>query len=193
MFRELFDAYFRNPKIAHKLLSQLLPSAEGKAEPSKRRPRVREALSPQHAFGQAGQAQAGRPEGRLRRRHDGQRPGALETRRFQLPCRASEYRLVERLARDVRLPLPHFASRRTRPASAGNRIHWPGVMHQAAQTGGEMLRLPRLQRRAAAAAPVGAGRCVGLDGALRPSVAGLFACRHAPPPHDVTCLPLAPI
>ena len=28
---------------------------------------------------------------------------------------ASEYRLVERLARDVRLPLPTFASRRSRP------------------------------------------------------------------------------
>ena len=40
----VFDAYFRNPEIAQKLLSQLLPSAEGKAEPSKRRPRVREAL-----------------------------------------------------------------------------------------------------------------------------------------------------
>jgi len=39
VFRELFDAYFRNPDVANKLLSQLLPSAEGKAEPSKRRPR----------------------------------------------------------------------------------------------------------------------------------------------------------
>ena len=46
VFRELFDAYFRNPDVAAKLLAQLLPSAEGKAEPSKRRPRVREALSP---------------------------------------------------------------------------------------------------------------------------------------------------
>lgn len=38
VFRELFDAFFRNPNMAHKLLAQLLPSAEGKAEPSKRRP-----------------------------------------------------------------------------------------------------------------------------------------------------------
>ena len=51
VFRELFDTYFRNPEIAQKLLSQLLPSAEGKAEPSKRRPRVREALSPQKSYG----------------------------------------------------------------------------------------------------------------------------------------------
>ena len=51
VFRELFDAYFRDPEVANKLLAQMLPSAEGKAEPSKRRPRVREALSPQQAFG----------------------------------------------------------------------------------------------------------------------------------------------
>ena len=36
VFRELFDAYFRDPEIANKLLAQMLPSAEGKAEPSKR-------------------------------------------------------------------------------------------------------------------------------------------------------------
>ena len=29
VFRELFEAFFRNPNLAHKLLSQLLPSAEG--------------------------------------------------------------------------------------------------------------------------------------------------------------------
>ena len=52
VFRELFDVYFQDPKVANKLLSQLLPSAEGKAEPSKRRPRVREALAPQKKFGQ---------------------------------------------------------------------------------------------------------------------------------------------
>ncbi|MBU1358755.1 MAG: hypothetical protein KJ901_08405, partial [Gammaproteobacteria bacterium] len=46
VFRELFDAWFRDPELANKLLAQMLPSAEGKAEPSKRRPRVREALTP---------------------------------------------------------------------------------------------------------------------------------------------------
>ncbi|MCX7242586.1 MAG: hypothetical protein NTV64_02135, partial [Polaromonas sp.] len=51
VFRELFDVYFQDPKLANKLLAQLLPSAEGKAEPSKRRPRVREALTPQQAYG----------------------------------------------------------------------------------------------------------------------------------------------
>src|SRR5215203_49299 len=51
VFRELFEAYFRDPELAHKLLAQMLPTAQGKAEPSKRRPRVSEELAPQKVFG----------------------------------------------------------------------------------------------------------------------------------------------
>ena len=39
VFRELFDAFFRDPGMAQKLLAQMLPQGEGKAEPVKRRPR----------------------------------------------------------------------------------------------------------------------------------------------------------
>ena len=60
---------------------------------------------------------------------------------------ASEYILVERLARDVPLPLPHYAARRTRPGARGTRPHWPGAMHHAARSGGEVLHIPLLQRR----------------------------------------------
>ena len=31
VFRELFDAFFRDPELAHKLLAQMLPRAEGSA------------------------------------------------------------------------------------------------------------------------------------------------------------------
>jgi uncharacterized protein with von Willebrand factor type A (vWA) domain len=145
VFRELFDVYFRNPEMANKLLSQLLPSAEGKAEPSKRRPRVREALSPQKAFSQA------------KPKQEDQKvdfDAAMTASDMQLlkhadfnALGASEYRLVERLARHIQLPLPSVPSRRTRPGSGGARIHWPGVMRHAARTGGELMRLPRLARR----------------------------------------------
>src|SRR5687767_2125989 len=49
VFRELFDAFFRDPGMAQKLLAQMLPQGEGQAEPAKRRPRVQEALAPQRA------------------------------------------------------------------------------------------------------------------------------------------------
>ena len=146
VFRELFDIYFRDPKIANKLLAQLLPSAEGKAEPSKRRPRVREVLAPQKSFGQQS-----KPSTEDQKVEFDAAMTASDIERLQhadfASLSATEYRLVERLARDIKLPLPHFASRRSRPATTGARMHWPGVMHEAARTGGELMRLPRLKRR----------------------------------------------
>jgi hypothetical protein len=146
VFRELFDAYFRNPEVARKLLAQLLPSAEGTAQPSKRRPRVREALSPQKAYGQQAKPRAQDDKVEFDAAMTASDLQRLRHADFNA-LSGMEYRLVERLARDVPLPLPCFASRRTYPASAGARVHWPGVMHHASRTGGELMRLPRLQRR----------------------------------------------
>ena len=146
VFRELFEVYFQDPKVANKLLSQLLPSAEGKAEPSKRRPRVREALAPQKKFGQQA-----KPSAEDQKVDFDAAMTASDIQRLQHAdfnaLSATEYRLVERLARDIKLPLPQFVSRRTRPAVTGARMHWPGVMAQAARTGGELLQLPRLERQ----------------------------------------------
>ena len=146
VFRELFDAYFRNPDVANKLLSQLLPSSEGKAKPSKRRPRVREALSPQKAYGKAEKPKEKDDKVEFDAAMTASDLARLKYADFNA-LSSSEYRLVERLVRDVHMPLPHVPGRRLRPASGGARIHWPGVMHHAAQTGGELMRLPRLQRR----------------------------------------------
>lgn len=145
VYRELFEAFFRNPNMAHKLLSQLLPSAEGKAEPSKRRPRVREALSPQHAFGKQAQPKPDDDKVDFDAAMTASNLQRLKHADFNA-LGASEYRLVERLARDVRLPLPSFASRRSRPGAHGRALHWAGVMRSAVRTGGEPLHLPRLQR-----------------------------------------------
>jgi len=145
VFRELFDAYFKNPDVAQKLLAQMLPSAESKAEPVKRRPRVSEALAPLRA---ARNVPPAREDEKIdfdaaMTASDRQRLHHADFNQLS----ASEYRLVERLARDIPLPLPHYAARRTRPGVRGSRPHWPGAMHQAARHGGEILRLPRLQRR----------------------------------------------
>ena len=145
VFRELFDAFFRNPNMAHKLLAQLLPSAEGKAEPSKRRPRVREALSPQQAFGKQAQ-----PKPQDDKVDFDAAMTASDLQRLQHAdfnaLGATEFRLVERLARDIRLPLPTFASRRSRPGHRGQALHWRGVLQSAVRSGGEPIDLPRLQR-----------------------------------------------
>ena len=146
VFRELFDVYFQDPKVANKLLAQLLPSAEGKAEASRRRPRVREALAPQKKFGQQA-----KPTAEDQKVEFDAAMTASDIQRLQHAdfnaLSATEYRLVESLARNIKLPLPQFAARRSRPGSTGARMHWPGVMAHAARTGGELLHLPRLERQ----------------------------------------------
>jgi len=146
VFRELFDAWFRDPELANKLLAQMLPSAEGKAEPSKRRPRVREALAAPRDPVKPAQTEREVDFDAAMTASDRQRVHHADFNALG----AAEYRLVERLARDIALPVPTVPSRRLRVtgrAGAHARMHWPGVWHEAARTGGEMLRLPRLARR----------------------------------------------
>ena len=146
VFGELFDTFFRDPKLAHKLLAQLLPTSEGRAEPDRRRARVRDALrapqAPQPLAAPKSQDQEFELDATMT---------ASDLQRLQHAdfntLTAQEYALVERLARETRLVMPELPARRTRPGWRGPRPHWPGVMRRAARTGGELLELPRLQRR----------------------------------------------
>lgn len=143
VFRELFEAFFRDPEMANKLLAQMLPSAQGKAEPSKRRPRVSDALAPQRRFGNAER----KPDKEVdvdaaMTASDLQR---LKHADFNA-LSAGEYHLVERLARDIALPVPEVEMRRMRPGMRGNQLHWSRSIRHAARTGGELLVLRRMQR-----------------------------------------------
>ncbi len=60
---------------------------------------------------------------------------------------AAEFAHVERLAREIALPLPTVPGRRTRVSERGTRPHWPRALRQAARTGGELLVLPKRRRR----------------------------------------------
>lgn len=143
VFRELFDAFFRDPELAHKLLAQMLPRADGQAEPPRQRPRVREALAPPQA------PPAGQPPEQavdLDAAMTASRLARLKTADFN-QLSASEYRLVEELVQSIPLPLPTVAARRTRAGSRGARVHWPRTVHGAAHTGGDVAALARLRRR----------------------------------------------
>lgn len=144
VFRELFDAYFRNPDVAQKLLAQMLPSTEARAEPSRRRPRVNEALHPRRAPG------APQPGGEDKLQLDAAMTASEAERLRQADFNqlgAAEYQLVERLAREVALPLPLYAARRTQPGSRGAALHGPRVLREAARHGGDAARLARRERR----------------------------------------------
>lgn len=143
VFRELFDAYFRNPDVAQKLLAQMLPSAPAKAAP-RHRPRVSEALAPVRAARNVPPREEQKIDfDAAMTASDAQRLRHADFNQLS----ASEYRLVERLARDIPLPLPTYAARRTQPGPRGARVHWGSAMRRAARTGGELLELPLLARR----------------------------------------------
>ncbi len=146
VFQELFEAFFKDPNMGAKLLAQMLPTAEGKAEPSRRRPRVREALSPQKSLGQ--QSAKAQPDKEF------EFDAAMTASDLQVlkhadfnALTASEFRLVERLARDVALPMPCILGRRLQRDAQGTRLHWRQAVGEAARSGGELMRLPRLARR----------------------------------------------
>lgn len=145
VFAELFDAFFRDPEVAAKLLAQMLPSAPAKAAPV-RRPRVREALAAPTA-GAAAMA-APRPDEKV---EIDAAMTASEQQRLRHAdfngLSADEYRLVERLAREVTLPVPDVASRRTRAGGRGRLPHWSRTLHEAGRTGGELVRLLHRRRR----------------------------------------------
>ena len=145
VFAELFDAFFRDPELAHKLLAQMLPRAEGRAAPPRQRPRVRQALqAPQPP-------KPGSPVPPDQRLDLDAAMSASAQQRLKTAdfnqLTASEYRLVEQLVRDIALPLPSVIGRRQRSSPRGARLHWAKTLQAAARHGGELLLLERMQRR----------------------------------------------
>jgi uncharacterized protein with von Willebrand factor type A (vWA) domain len=142
VFDQLFDALFRNPELAQQLLAQMLPKVR-QGEAPKRKARVQEAL-----------AAAKVPKEGPRKESEIQLDAAMTASDQQrlrhadfATLNASEFRLIERLVRDVPLPLPPVPGRRTRAGSRGQRPHWAAAMQQARRFEGELLWLPKRSRR----------------------------------------------
>ena len=145
VFRELFDAFFRDPELGHKLLAQMLPRAEAPAAPPRQRPRVREALQPPKKPGADASAQ---PDKSIDLDAAMTASELVRLRQADFnQLSASEFQLVERLARDMALVVPEVRARRTRAGWRGQRVHWGRTLQGAAHTGGEVMALRRLQRR----------------------------------------------
>jgi len=145
VFAQMFEAFFRNPELAHKLLAQMLPQTQESAKATvPRRARVQEAL---RAVVQAkNRPPAKDEEVELDAAMSASQAIRLHHADFQ-SLNASEYRLVEQLARSIPLALPHIKGRRTQAGSLGHRLDWTRAMRDAARQGGELIRLPLLQRR----------------------------------------------
>lgn len=141
VFHQLFDATFRDPKLAQQLIGQLLPRTAAKGP--QRKPRAAEALVAAHLVAPERPREE---EVELDAAMSANAREALRHADFNA-LSASEFRLVERLARDVGLPVPCVPGRRMRPGHRGSRLDWSRLAAHAARQGGEWLDLPRLQRR----------------------------------------------
>jgi len=146
VFNELFDAFFRNPEIAKQLMAQLLPKNKAPTEP-KRSPRAQEALAAPPP------AQANKPnqpqteeEIKLDAAMSASTQHRLRHADFD-QLSASEFKLVERLAREIPLPLPKFKARRSMPSGRGDRLNWGRLLNEAGRLDGEVLSLPKQRRR----------------------------------------------
>lgn len=143
VFEQLFDTFFRDPNLAQQLLAQMLPQAQEKARPPDRLARVQEAL-------QAGRVPTDGParedEVQLDAAMSMSERERLRQADFQ-SLSASEFHLVEQLARQITLPLPWVPGRRSRVGERGVRIDGARTLRLAARHEGEVLRLLRRQRR----------------------------------------------
>jgi uncharacterized protein with von Willebrand factor type A (vWA) domain len=143
VFAQLFDSFFKNPELAHKLLSQMLPKAQEAAKAPKHKARVQEALTAVRAAQQAPKKEEELQLDAAMSASDGVR---LRHADFQ-NLSASEFRLVERLVRDMALPLPQVPGRRTHSGERGKRMDWQRAMRDATRMGGELLHIPHRTRR----------------------------------------------
>lgn len=171
VFREMFEAFFRDPELAHQLLARMMPRAVREAGPPRARPRVQAALAPPTADARG----ASKPDIEFDAAMTASDLIRLKTADFN-QMSASEYALVQRLVRDVALPLPTVASRRTRAGPRGSRVHWGRTLRAAARSGGDVMALHRLQRRRQ---PLPLLALVDISGSMERYARTLLAFLHA--------------
>ena len=144
VFQQMFSAFFKNPELTRQLLSQLLPKAPGAAPAVPRKARVQEALAARKP--EAKPQPAAEDEVKLDAAMTASTQQRLQQADFQT-LNASEYKLVDQLARRIPLPLPRIEGRRTRSGLRGQRIDWANTLHRAVRSGGELMSLAHRQRR----------------------------------------------
>lgn len=145
VFNQLFEAYFKDPEIARQLLAQLLPQSKAAKSPPRRSPRAQEALQFAQQI-QRNTASPPREEIKLDAAMSASDRQRLRHADFD-SLNASEYRLVDRLAREIALDLPTFRSRRIEQTTRGHRVHWPSLMRDMARHDGDVIDLTLTRSR----------------------------------------------
>lgn len=143
VFVQLFDAFFKNPEPAQQLFSHVLSKPQESVDQPQQKARVQEALIAARTAQQELKKEQAPQRDAAMSASDGAR---LHQADFQ-NLSASEFRLVERLVREMALPLPKVPGRRTHAGERGKRMDWQRAMREATRMGGELLHIPHRTRR----------------------------------------------
>lgn len=143
VFHELFNAYFKDPEVANKLLAQLLPKSAGQSDNTQRM-RTQDALRPP-APAQSESREKKEEEVRFDAAMTASQIKRLHQADFNT-LSASEYSLVQALVRDIALPFPKVAARRYVPKRHAAQLDWSRMAASAARLAGECVQLPHMGR-----------------------------------------------
>jgi uncharacterized protein with von Willebrand factor type A (vWA) domain len=144
VFDDLFQAYFRNPEIAKQLMAQLLPQAKAESHPPARSARAQEALQTPKTNQPSPTKQDDKIE--LDAAMSASDRAKLRHADFN-QLSASEFKLIERLVRDISLPIPTIGARRRQFGRHGDQLNWRRLMQFAAKHDGDFLTLPMSRRQ----------------------------------------------
>jgi uncharacterized protein with von Willebrand factor type A (vWA) domain len=142
IFKELFDLYFKDPKWANQLLTQMLPTQESERKKKSNRARVSDAMRPNAALSTAATNKKD-DEVEFDATMTASELSRLRQADFH-SLQAHEYQLVQRLAQETPLRIPQVPTRRKHSMSRGSVIHWSKLLQRASAQEGETLTFPLL-------------------------------------------------
>jgi uncharacterized protein with von Willebrand factor type A (vWA) domain len=142
IFDQAFRIFWRDPKLAEKMMQLLLPQAHGRAaKPEEQQSqRLTDALFSQKKEEQS--AEKLEMEARL----TFSSREVLQRMDFDTMS-AAELAEAKKLIADMRLPLPLVRTRRFRPQRSGNRIDLRKTLRETLREGGEVIPLVRAAPR----------------------------------------------
>jgi uncharacterized protein with von Willebrand factor type A (vWA) domain len=142
IFDQAFRIFWRDPKLAEKMMQLLLPQAHGRAaKPEEQQSqRLTDALFSQR------EEQQGAEKLEMEARLTFSSREVLQRMDFDTMS-AAELAEAKKLIADMRLPLPLVRTRRFRPQRSGNRIDLRKTLRETLREGGEVIPLVRAAPR----------------------------------------------
>jgi uncharacterized protein with von Willebrand factor type A (vWA) domain len=143
IFDQAFNIFWRDPRLAEKMMQLLLPQAYGRAAKpeAEQSQRLTDAL-----FRQQREQQAEEQRVELEARLTFSSREVLQRMDFDTMS-AAELAEAKRMLAQLRLPLPLVKTRRRRISRNGSNIHMRATLRESLREGGDLIRLVRAARR----------------------------------------------